>query len=260
MNRYQKPEVYEQLAMEYSLGTLHGRARDKFEGLMIEHPYLQAIVDDNDSKFSELVVFLPETKPDDSVWDNISARINESERELAQGRNDDVNGNYDLSGTEVAQTSWWQFLSNKGLAAAMVLLLVSAVFLLKPWSANLGTTSEAGFAATLTAVASDKPMVDVQIKQHDLMLAINLMERVEVPVGMKPVFWCIAKDKSKPIMNMGVVAPHGMTIKQLGAEGWQGIVDASEFAVSLEPEDSVANSSPSGDLIFIGKLKALTKT
>ncbi len=259
MNRYQKPEVYEQLAMEYSLGTLHGRARDKFEGLMIEHPYLQAIVDDNDSKFSELVAFLPEIKPDDSVWDNINARITESERELAQGRNENNVGGYDASGTEVAQTSWWQFLSNKGLAAAMVLLLVSAVFLLKPWGGNLDATGKAGFATTLISTASDKPMADVKIMQDNLMLTINFIEPVKVPEGMKAVFWCIAKDKSKPIMNMGIVAAHGMTKKQLGAEGWRGIVDASEFAVSFEPEDTVANSSPSGDLIYIGKLKALTK-
>ncbi len=260
MNRYQKPVVYEQLAMEYSLGTLHGRARKRFEGLMKQHPYLEAIVEDNDRKFAGLVEFLPEIKPDDSVWVNINSRINESERAISQSTHAPKASSGYTPATQTVAGSWWQFLSSKGLAAAMVLLLISAVFLLKPWDGSGSEIDGAGYSAILVSEATNKPMVEVLVKKSDLMLTIVIKEPVPMPEGMKAVFWCIAKDKSTPIMNMGVVASHGLTTKQLGQDGWQGIVDASEFALSIEPAEATSNSSPSGELIFVGKLKALTKT
>jgi len=33
LNRYQNPEIFEKLAMAYAAGTLHGRARLRFEKL-----------------------------------------------------------------------------------------------------------------------------------------------------------------------------------------------------------------------------------
>ncbi len=250
MNRYQKPEVYEQLAMEYSLGTLHGRARKRFEKLMQQHPYLETIVEDNNRKFSGLVEFLPEAKPDDRVWANINNRIIESERAVLL-REKSLSENQ-------ATRSWWQFLTNKGLASALVLLLVSALFLLQSGVRN--DNEKMAYSAVLISEASKKPMIDVMVKRSDLMLTIKIKEPMPVPADMKVVFWCIAKDKSTPIMNMGIVAPQGMTTKKLGLEGWQGIVDAEEFAVSIEPAAAASNSSPSGELIFVGKLQALTKT
>ncbi len=254
MNRYQKPEVYDRLAMEYSLGTLKGQARKRFESLMEEQPYLLAIVEDNNRKFSPLVECLPEIKPDDHVWENISARL-DAEPSMAS------DANHLLTGSEEA-TSWWNFMMNKGLAVAMMLLIVSAVFLLKPWGAldNLNSVDPLGYSATLVSKATQKPMVDVKVNKSDLLLTIKLKEPVEVPDNMRVVFWCIAKDKSMPIMNMGAVSAIGMTTKQLDKMSWKSIVDASEFAVSIEPVDTMANSSPSGDLIFVGKLRALTKT
>jgi len=259
MNRYQKPELYEQLAMEYSLGTLEGGARKRFERLMGEHPYLAAIVEDNDQKFAPLISFLPETKPEAHVWDNISELIDSSElSSVSNGANSQ--GAYDTFITDTAsQGSWWQFFTNKGFTAAMMLLAVTAIFMLKPWTGVEDQQAQI-YAATLISKTTQKPMVDVLVNKSDLLLTIKLNERVNVPDNMRVVFWCIAKDKTTPIMNMGTVASYGLTTKKLDEQGWQGIVDASEFAVSIEPVDAMTNSSPSGDLIFVGKLEALTKT
>ena len=258
MNRYQKPEVYEQLAMEYSLGTLHGHARKRFERLMEVHPYLQAMVEDNDRKFAELIEFVPGTKPNDYVWENIKARINQSEQE----QNISPDSKED---TSVGKDSWWQFLRNRGLATAMVLLAVTTLFLVQPWKVggvdNTTYLNEiVGFSAILESLKNKKPMVDVKIMKDDLLLTVQLIEPVEVSDGMKVVFWCIAKDKNTPIMNMGVVAAQGVTKKKLDEKDWKGIIDASQFAVSIEDEANAANSSPTGELLFVGKLKALTRT
>ena len=63
LNRYQNPEIFEQLAIEYAVGSLHGRARKRFEVLMDTHFYLQAVVDAYENKFAHLVELLPDTQP-----------------------------------------------------------------------------------------------------------------------------------------------------------------------------------------------------
>ncbi|KAG1650264.1 hypothetical protein GQR58_028171 [Nymphon striatum] len=77
--RYQNPEVFEQLAIEYAVGSMQGRARKRFEVLMETHFYLKATVEAYENKFANLVELLPETKAPDTVWAGIEAHIKESE-------------------------------------------------------------------------------------------------------------------------------------------------------------------------------------
>lgn len=253
MNRYQKPELFERLAMEYSLGTLKGGARRRFESLMKQYPYIAATVESHDLNFASLVELLPETKPDALVWKNIEVEINR-QKPLKQSYHDPKHVYHDESTGVTA--SLWQVFMNKGLVAAMLLLVLSSAFMLK-----LGNIPDAtAFSATLMSAETNKPMAVVQVAKNNMMMTIELMEPVMVPDGMKAVFWCIANDKSKPMMNMGTLATQGMTEKKLQKSSWKGIAEASEFAVSLEPADAIGGSSPSGELIFLGKLQAFTRT
>jgi anti-sigma-K factor RskA len=256
MNRYQKPELFERLAMEYSLGTLKGRARKRFETLMQQYPYIAATVESHDLQFASLVELLPETKPDVAVWEKINAQINQ--QPLQQSLKTSYHNPDDIynDGSSGLLASLWRVFANPGLMGAMLLLVLSSVFLLK-----LGNIPDAtGFSATLMSAKTHKPMAVVQVAKTDMKMTIELMEPVKVPDGMKAVFWCIAKDKEKPMINMGTLAAKGMTEKKLKKSSWKGIVEASEFAVSIEPADAISSASPSGELIFLGKLRALTKT
>jgi len=75
LTRYQNPEVFEPLAMAYAVGTLQGRARERFETLMDEHFYLKATTEAYETTFSPLVELLPEEKPSDQVWKNLQKEI-----------------------------------------------------------------------------------------------------------------------------------------------------------------------------------------
>lgn len=255
MNRYQKPEVYERLAMEYSLGTLHGLARKRFECLMEQYPYMAAIVESHDKNFAGLADLLPEIKPDPAVWNKISAQIDaqvDLEAKVAATNDSrDYQQGYDQAGNQGVLGSLWNVLVNKGLMTAMVLLVVASVFMFKMGA----VASPTAFSATLLSANSHQPMATVDVQKSNMEMTIKLIEPVNVPEGMKAVFWCIARDKSKPMMNMGTVDVNGLTVKTLQEASWRGIAEASQFAVSIEPVDAVTNSSPSGKLIFQGKIK-----
>lgn len=240
MNRYQKPEVFERLAMDYVAGTMHGRARKRFEHLMKQHPFLEAVVEEKSMKFAQLIELLPEEKPAPSVWESINSELNQAELQPLLSKVD-------------KPAPWWSWLFQKGFATAAVLLIITSVVVLKPGGSP---SIPSAYAATLVS-ESQEPMVEVVAQKSDMKMMVKLMEPVEVPKGMEMHFWCIAKDKNEPLINMGTLHAKGMTEVELELRSWQGIVDASMFAISIEPEGS-RNASPTGNVLFTGKLKALT--
>ncbi len=80
----QTPEIFEQLAIEYTVGSLHGRTRKRFEILMETHIYLRSLVDDYENIFAHLVELLPDEKPSKKVWSAIEKHIDLSQKRHAE--------------------------------------------------------------------------------------------------------------------------------------------------------------------------------
>ena len=91
MKRYKNPDIFEPLAMAYALGTLHGKARLRFEQLMAQHLYLRATVQAYQQKFNGLAELLPPQAVHARVWQGIEQHLN----------------------LKAAQPSFWSRLQNK---------------------------------------------------------------------------------------------------------------------------------------------------
>jgi len=72
--RYQQPELQDRLAAEYVLGTLQGRARQRFERLLAELPALAERIQAWQARFEPLDEDLRPVTPPAHVWENIAAR------------------------------------------------------------------------------------------------------------------------------------------------------------------------------------------
>ena len=75
MKRYQNPDVYEQLAAEYVLGSMRGRARARFESLIDERPYIAYAVEQWEERLHSLNDVLPAEKPSAGLWKSVSRDI-----------------------------------------------------------------------------------------------------------------------------------------------------------------------------------------
>ncbi|GIX28354.1 MAG: hypothetical protein KatS3mg123_2235 [Burkholderiales bacterium] len=73
--RYDNPRLRQLLAGEYVLGTLRGRARRRFEHLLLDDPALRRLVEDWEMKLNTLAESVPPVKPPERVWRAIRARI-----------------------------------------------------------------------------------------------------------------------------------------------------------------------------------------
>jgi anti-sigma-K factor RskA len=73
--RYDNRELRELLAAEYVLGTLKGRARQRFEGLMGASPELRKEVRDWEERLNRLAESAPPIAPPPQAWDALRDRL-----------------------------------------------------------------------------------------------------------------------------------------------------------------------------------------
>ena len=241
MKRYQNPEVYERLALAYSLGTMRGGARKRFEDLMVKHPFIKVVVDEYDYKLAELVEYLPEEKPAAHVWRNIEARIDASTDTQEQQVND-----------ETPSVSWWQSIAFKSFGVTAAIILAVSVFFF-----TIHRSVPNAYSANIAGINAET-MIKIVANKDSMELKAMPTKSFKVPEGMQVHFWCLPKNISEPIMDMGLIPVTGLQM-QLTAESWKGIVDARMFGVSFEPIGS-KNSSPSHEIIYKGDIQEITKT
>ncbi|MCK5918065.1 MAG: anti-sigma factor [Cocleimonas sp.] len=238
IKRYQNPEIFEQLAMEYAVGGLHGRAKKRFETLMETHFYLKATVEAYEYKFAHLVELLPDEKPSDQLWENINAQIK-----------------IDAQPAEVKITSWWHSLFNTkvyGLVASA--LIISAILLFNPM-----TGSPIAYTAVLESSTTHTAMAVTRISQADMQLSIDMMKHPDIPDNMELHLWCHPKDGGKPVM-MGAIAKSGETIIHIDKAEWRSFKNVGLLAVSIEPKGKQSSDGPRGEVLLEGQLSSIHET
>lgn len=237
IKRYQNPEIFELLAMEYAVGGLHGRAKKRFEALMETHFYLRATVEAYEHKFAHLVELLPDEQPSDAVWKNLDAHINADSVEIHNEK-----------------TAWWRALFNTktyGLLASA--LLVSAVLMFNPM-----TGSAIAYTAVLEST-SHTAMAVTKISQADMKLRIEMMKQPNIPDNMQLALWCHPKNGGKPVM-MGIIATSGETVIRIDKQEWQNFKNVGLLAISIEPKKMKASDKSSGDVLLKGQLSSIHET
>lgn len=239
LKRYQNPELFEQLAIEYAVGSLHGRARQRFEVLMETHFYLKAVVDAYENKFANLVELLPDEQPSDKVWKGIESHINASEKHALQ------------QNQEKKQPWWKSNFFKQGFGMAFMALVVSGVLLLNPMT---GTPVATAYSAVLES-GSHVPMAVTKIQKSDMKLSIDIMKPLEVADGMELTLWCHPKDGGMP-MKMGTISKTGKTEIKISKQEWRNMKDVGLLAISIEDKETNKAQKPMGKVILQGQLSS----
>ena len=237
--RYQNPELFEQLAIEYAVGSLQGRARKRFEALMDTHFYLRAVVDAYENKFANLVELLPDVQPSKKVWNNIDSHIKAS-----------------IKASEPAKSkvAWWKSAFFKqSLGMAMMTLVISSVLLFNPMTKDNTATATAYNAIlesdTVGVVAVTK------ILKSDMKLSIDIMKPLNIDENMELALWCHPKDGGMP-MKMGTISKQGKTEIKISKKEWQQMKNVGRLEISIEPKNSKNTREPNGRVILKGDLNS----
>lgn len=235
MRRYKNPDIFEPLAMAYALGTLHGKARLRFEQLMAQHLYLRATAQAYQQKLHGLTELLPPQAVPTRVWQGLEQQLN----------------------LKSAQPSFWSRLQNQlhwalPSLAAIIAAVLTAFFLHQP-------PKPQAYVAALKSTQQPNQLVLAMAKQDEMKISFEMLDKnLANPQGMIPTLWCISKKKNEPLMRMGTLGKTKPEIA-LNANMWKGLEDAREFAISLEPNTVNSSTQPQGEIILSGTLHPISQ-
>lgn len=242
LQRYQNPELFERLAMEYAIGLLHGWARKRFESLMEKHLYLRATTEVYEHQFAKLAELLPEQKPNPRVWRNVQKKVKGQKAPVA------------TQASDKASLPWWKSLKLKmaGFVTALV-IAVGATLSLFP----LVSVQADGYIALLESDAH-KTMAMATVNKGGP-IKVQLMEKFSVPEGKELALWCYPKDKNGKKMMMGTISGSGQSSIEIDEKMWHGLADVSRLVITVEPAGAKDLEAPEGELLYKGDLKIMSK-
>lgn len=244
MDLHRKPELQQRLAAEFALGTLRGRARQRFRSFLAEDPALAAAVQDWELRLAPLAAAVGPVQPPARVWRAIQQRIGGAPR-----RADGI----------WANLAFWR---NLGLAASgMAAGLLAAIAFIAPQAPSpapapvVVRVPSGEMAATYLAVLSDpktqRPMLVVSAGRSSNELWVKTLDpAIHVPERSLEL-WALPPGQAP--RSLGVIAPsEKMTALKLIATADQALAEVPTLAVSLEPPGGSPTGAPTGPVLYTG--------
>lgn len=231
MATYKNPQLREKLAAEYVLGTLRGRARDRFAALLRYDYDLRRTVAAWEARLSPLAATAPEIVPPARAWQAISRRI--AGTAGGTGRR--------------ASLGLWRLLAVASTSLALVL------------AAFIGVTPRPEPPMAMVAVMNDdkgQPALVVSWPPMKTMRDPHMRVKVvqEHPVmeaGTSWEMWMLPGGKAAPV-SLGLISTDRDQVMKLAPALVQRMGEAWGIAMSVEPARGSPTGAPTGPVIFRG--------
>ncbi|HWM44528.1 MAG TPA: anti-sigma factor [Burkholderiales bacterium] len=231
MNCRGKPERRRQLAAEYVLGTLRGRARERLRRWLRDDAELAREVAQWEARLLPMAEAVQPVTPPARVWTELERRIDGSGRK---------------------RSSIWKALALVTSGAVAALLVVAVLF--RPGPATVPGSGAGSGAGSYIAVLSDpktnRPVLVAAVERGETVLRVNTLDPAIHVSGRSLELWALppgAKPKS-----LGVLASTERGSLKLAAAADQTLGDVPALAVSLEPPGGSPTGQPTGPVLYTG--------
>ncbi len=228
---YQHPELQKRLAAEYVVGSLQGKARLRFERLMVEQPSLRRLVAAWEQRLAPLANQLAPMPVSPMVWQKIRQRL----------------GFVVVEQKPVTKPFWqWWTISSSVLASAMAGILF--------WNTFIDQPVLVPAYQDLAVLSTDKaePTWIVRVSADGKTMQLSSLQKVTVPNDKDLELWAIANGAPE---SLGVVnLSHGSGSLTFTTLQQQRLGKGKILAISLEPRGGSPTGSPTGAVLFTGKV------
>jgi anti-sigma-K factor RskA len=228
---YSRRDLAEHLAAEYVLGTLHGRARKRFESLLPAHPTLRDAVAQWERRLAPLAANVRPVEPSAAVWRKVEARLFAKPEAAA-------------APVLWQRLSLWRALAGVTTAATVAMFVVSTQVPppQAPIVVVLGANPEAAQALNASFVAS--------VTADGRALVLRPINDVALTPGRALELWAVPAQGAP--RSLGLVRESGATT----VLRTQLLRDTAAFAVSVEPAGGSTTGAPTGPIVSVGKLQS----
>jgi anti-sigma-K factor RskA len=218
--RYDDPQLLDALAREYVLGTLRGRARERFKRVVAASLPARRAVLGWEKQLAPLARAVPAVEPPPRVWERIETATGARSARPARG------------------AGIWPALA-AGLAALAVLFGVL----------YLGQRPE---AAQYVAVIADQATPIWVVQGFTEELRVNTVNDRPIPAANSYELWMLP-DGAAPV-SLGLLPATGDTTLPLDAQALAVLAQTMTLAVSLEPAGGSPTGAPTGPVLFTAPL------
>ncbi|WP_203299029.1 anti-sigma factor [Marinobacter sediminum] len=225
-------ERIESLAAEYVLGSLHGRARRRFERWMMESGRVRQEVWYWEQKLGQLSAEVPSVEPPKSVWQAIERRLWPDTAK---------------SGARAGSGLRWLWPSWSLVAtAAAVMMAVLIVQQPVPAPQLSGAIVQANVSDPLWLVSESGP---------DRLLKLRSIAASAADAGKDYELW-VVPEQGQPL-SLGVIPAGGVHQVTLTDEARTALSQSRTLAISLEPVGGSPTGAPTGPILHVTKLYEL---
>jgi anti-sigma-K factor RskA len=232
---YNRPALLDKLASEYVLGTLRGRARRRFEQLLLSLPAARSTVSEWEQRLARLAGPVPAVEPPARVWRAIDARTAAS------------------SAARAAQkSSWWSTFWKPALGFAFGAALTVGIVQMNPGvlvSLDSVAQREQALPQSYVGLLTDKdnqPTLLVSSTRHGTRVSVKFLRPVGVPSGKVIQVWALPKEGAPfPIGVAAPASPPKSTTFEMSASSEKLLSAVPRLAVSFEDKPAQAGATPS---------------
>ncbi|WP_339897640.1 anti-sigma factor [uncultured Gilvimarinus sp.] len=223
------------LSAEYVLGTLHGAARLRYQGLLIAHRPMRQALWRWERHLNALGAALPERQPAPGVWHAIQRRLGFEQNTGAKVS--------PLSGRQRRPAMVWPWLAS----AASIVAVALAVTL---WWGQVGVPSVPSQVAVIQGTQSEALWL-VELTETDI--RVQATDQFSPVSGKDYELWLVAADGRAPV-SLGLLPKDGQLT--LARNQLFDQVQVAALAVSLEPLGGSPSGSPS-QVLYTSQLVTL---
>lgn len=262
MNLTQNPELLDRIAASYSLGTLHGGARRRFEQLAREYPQVRAAALLWQGRWSAFSEVQTPVQPDAVVWTRIANLVQADKVNASLARQHKAAA----SKLPVRALAWWRGLALAGgfaTVAAVSVGLWSHQWLkdtsqqqlsalqsqLQMAQSALQAAPQIQYVAVLADDKADASMLVTFDPRHN-QLVLQRVSGFKEADNKSLQLWALPRQgapRSLGVMGNG-------KLEQLAAQETD-VKAIPALAISLEPKGGVPSSAgPTGPVLFKGAL------
>lgn len=228
----------EALAAEYVLGTLDEAARNAVAARRRREPRLHQAINAWEQRLSPLSLLVKPVVPPPQLFDKLMQRI--------EGGNPDEAKVIDLT----RKLQRWRRMAVTASALAASLLVFIGVRVL-----TMGAQPQQFVAVLQQSDTSPAFLVSVDLQTREL--TVRAVAAQAQP-GKSYELWLVNNQLGAP-RSLGVVNTQGVSVRPALARYDAAVVRDATYAISLEPEGGSPTGSPTGPVLYTGKLLEMVK-
>lgn len=216
------PDILDQVAAAYVVGTLRGAARRRFEKLCATSPDAMRRVRLWEDRFMELQPDLAPVAPRSHVWASIAQRIGRHPRPVRNAHR------------------WWWGLG--GAVALSVMLAVTVRWMYPPLS-----------VVATVAQSQTQPLWQISRSVDSTVLSVSAARAIAENPDAAFELWALQRNGSAPV-SLGLLPRSGSVRRSLSVRQVAALMGSDTLAVSVEPPTGSPTGLPTGPVVYTAPL------